>query len=557
MPPESGPSNGYFETPARAERLQLLQHLIRNAGEIIYLRAPAGAGKTLFAHRLLDALGDSYVGIWIRGGIDKDVASVAVAQLGLDDSYSLHWPKGILNSVEDRELLVVVDDADQLDLAAIERLTMMHTSGGRLLFLGHGGLASASGEWDVQFVDLPPFSVDESVAFLRARAGDSAGRISDDLAGFLHHSAHGRPGPLLAELEDVLARKPETRAAPKLAAPQRWAWWLAGAVGAAAIAAVLLNQDRINAWFAAGDADQGVPAERETEDSIAPIAGDVHDIARPAVTVPADEPPRDLVLSRPAETVPPITLPELSRPTTAGPVAKDAPEAAADDPLDAVMRDAIKAATQETATQGDAGSAGKGPDAMAAGIDGSGMDTQATGAADVERDGAAEALVEAATPVLGPVVPQPATGDEAVLSQGVVEGRGPTVADVTRPAAAPEIGPAPNAAAKPEKPRPAAGSPPSSGGVEWLKSRDPGRYTLQLIGARDRAAIEKYVGEHGVKAPYAIFARPLNGRPWYSLVAGDYADRDAAVAARSRLPRSLSRSDIWPRSFASVQETLR
>jgi septal ring-binding cell division protein DamX len=93
--------------------------------------------------------------------------------------------------------------------------------------------------------------------------------------------------------------------------------------------------------------------------------------------------------------------------------------------------------------------------------------------------------------------------------------------------------------------------------MDWLKSRDPTRYTLQLIGARDRAAVEKYVREQKVEAPYAIFSRPLNGRPWYSLVAGDYADRDAAVAARSRLPGRISRTDVWPRSFASVQENLR
>ena len=104
---------------------------------------------------------------------------------------------------------------------------------------------------------------------------------------------------------------------------------------------------------------------------------------------------------------------------------------------------------------------------------------------------------------------------------------------------------------------PKAESSPVSGGVAWLKSRRPGRYTLQLVGARERAAVDKFVRTHRVAQPYAVFERSLNGRPWFSLVAGDYPDRDAAIAARGRLPKSLGRSDIWPRTFGSVQEILK
>ncbi|MDJ0741536.1 MAG: SPOR domain-containing protein, partial [Gammaproteobacteria bacterium] len=95
------------------------------------------------------------------------------------------------------------------------------------------------------------------------------------------------------------------------------------------------------------------------------------------------------------------------------------------------------------------------------------------------------------------------------------------------------------------------------GGLAWVRARAPGRYTLQLVGARDRAAVDAFVRVHRVAQPYAIFERQLNGRPWYSLVAGDYPSRDAAVAARGRLPKALARSDIWPRTFASVQEIIK
>jgi septal ring-binding cell division protein DamX len=35
-----------------------------------------------------------------------------------------------------------------------------------------------------------------------------------------------------------------------------------------------------------------------------------------------------------------------------------------------------------------------------------------------------------------------------------------------------------------------------------------------------------------------------------------YADRDAAVQARSQLPASLDGAGIWPRTFGSIQEQL-
>ena len=92
-----------------------------------------------------------------------------------------------------------------------------------------------------------------------------------------------------------------------------------------------------------------------------------------------------------------------------------------------------------------------------------------------------------------------------------------------------------------------------SGGLGWLKSQPPGRYTLQLLGARDRAAIRRFARRHRIPQPWAVFERELDGRPWYSLVAGSYPDRAAAVAARARLPAAIARAGAWPRTFGSIQ----
>ncbi|MCB1819744.1 MAG: AAA family ATPase, partial [Gammaproteobacteria bacterium] len=205
MPSEQATAGTYFDTPERAERLQLLLHLVRNAGEVIYLRAPSGAGKTAFAHRLLDEIADEMATVWLHAGQVDDVPAAAADQLGLDAEQTDPWPEAVLDALNGQELLLVVDNADQLDLAAFEQLAGMHARGGRLLLLGRGGLAQATGDWDVQFVDLPPFERQQTAAFLRGWAGDDAGRISDDMASALHLAARGMPGPLLAALNEVLA----------------------------------------------------------------------------------------------------------------------------------------------------------------------------------------------------------------------------------------------------------------------------------------------------------------------------------------------------------------
>ena len=144
MPAEQPITGAYFETPARAERLQLLLHLVRNASDVIYLRAPAGAGKTRFVRRLVDDLGEEMATVWIRAGRDDDIPSAAVAQLGLESDDIIQWPETALDAAGDRDFLVIVDDADRIDLAAVEDLVALHAKGGRLLLIGHGGMAHTS-----------------------------------------------------------------------------------------------------------------------------------------------------------------------------------------------------------------------------------------------------------------------------------------------------------------------------------------------------------------------------------------------------------------------------
>ena len=315
MPPDQNPIGNYFDTPARAERLQLLLYLVRNAGEVIYLRGPSGAGKTLFAQRLFDTLSDQVAAVWVRGSQDCDVAAAAVDQLGLPPDSARHWPDSVLEGLDGQELLLIVDDADRLGLRVVESLDLLHAHGGRLLLVGQGGLAETTGNWDLQFVDLPPFGADQTAAFLRQQAGEQAARVTDDLAAGLHRASKGLPGPLLDALNGVLGEsarrsaRRRTKPTPS-AAPRRPMWhWLAAGTLVLLLAAVLWFQDSFNRMVEPDNTLAGRPAA-ETIEAV-PATGEV--LAPDKMQQSQPDPAAPAIVETETTVVPPTPVPASSR----------------------------------------------------------------------------------------------------------------------------------------------------------------------------------------------------------------------------------------------------
>ncbi len=604
MLPEPPAGDDYFDTPARAERLQLVLHLLRNADRPVYLRGPAGAGKTTFAGRLRTALGEEATVAWVDFAEPVKLIAELIRQLGLPPEAADDWPEGLMAKQRDRQLVVVADAIDQADAQTRDGLKALGDGGVRLLLLGRGG---GTDDWDVQFVDLPPFEPDETGEFLRRGAGAAAARITDDLVAASHIAAGGLPGGLLDVLHGLPEQMPpptapvrpvvgeEASMGKKWSAPKApnaetvmrrksgrlWPWLGAAALGLLFLA-VLVFQDPINAVLTPPETVSGVdqqavepdslrPAERTAlplptpEPSIAPSAPELDQTApaddelveAPSQGQPVEIEVGDRVEPRPAvdlaaggaAEVPATALPQLSKPAadpvqTAGLASRAAdgePSAiAADDanqqrpkavepiadPLDVVLEDALSAAVSQQ------------PE-------------------DAARQPGAARQPDAAPPRIGPAEAGASPPSESATETVEIQPDSATTTaaadgEAQRPPAVAEAGPAPvedRSVVASVKPRQSAAASASG----WLNSRDADRYTLQLVGATDRASIEKFVTIHSISPPFAIFERQLNGRPWYSLIAGDYPDRAAAVAARERLPAALKDAGIWPRTFASVQ----
>jgi hypothetical protein len=548
----------YFDTPERSEREQLLCHLLNNAEEIPYLRAPAGAGKTRFTHRAAVRLEPDYQVVWLLVGAALPLRDQLYYELGLDAASA--WPSGVLEAAGDRPLLLVVDDADGLQPAELGDLLDLHQAGVKLLLVGTGGLGNTRGDWDLQFVDLPSFTQEQSLAFIQAQGQLRPGAIDENTAIRLHRAAGGLPGPLLDAMGDL----PGPGVRPGALAGLRLSWPLLAVGGLLVILLVLalVFQTTINRWFEPGGkaAAPSVAAVQETRDTrpvdaeppvfksrIAPRplpSVDAHPAAAPvkAPVTPAGPGARDVAakMSSPG----PVRKVNAAQPDETG-------DNAPDPVLDAVIDAAISAAEQPAPKPQD----GKPGDSLSrVGPDGS------------PKSGAEQA--RNTPPATGKAAGPAARTSAANKAVGVVKRPGSAGADT---AAAPKAAPAAgdgggrtarvSAKAAPRtrivsKTRSRAASAPAARtGLAWLRAQPGRRYTLQLVGARDRGAVNKFIKKHHIHPPYAVFVRDLSGKPWYSLVAGSYPDHAAAVAARARRFKGLS--GAWPRTFASIRQQLK
>lgn len=158
-------------------------------------------------------------------------------------------------------------------------------------------------------------------------------------------------------------------------------------------------------------------------------------------------------------------------------------------------------------------------------------------------------ITPAAAPLPAPLEPAPVAPSAA-----------PIIAEQS-PAAQPVEQPPPAAVAQPPTPQPPATRPTVERnqplGNAWLHSRQPNRYTIQLIAATEAEPLRNYLREHGLTHRAALLTVNRNGQPWHVVVLGDYPDRSSARAALERLPQVLRRDGAWVRDFGELQQLAR
>lgn len=131
---------------------------------------------------------------------------------------------------------------------------------------------------------------------------------------------------------------------------------------------------------------------------------------------------------------------------------------------------------------------------------------------------------------------------------------------VAEPLPEPEATEAPEVAAEPPEPEPAPEPEPPAAPAPtdvslpgWLADASDTQYSLQLLGVRNRAAIERLIDEQTNPEQFAILTTQLDGRPWHILVYGLYPDSATARADIPNLPDDFSEQSPWARNVADLK----
>jgi septal ring-binding cell division protein DamX len=90
-------------------------------------------------------------------------------------------------------------------------------------------------------------------------------------------------------------------------------------------------------------------------------------------------------------------------------------------------------------------------------------------------------------------------------------------------------------------------------GRDWVQSRDPAHYTIQLLGSWNEGDALAFVEANPLPGVGAILQTSRHGKPWFSIYYGDFASYSKAVATQSALSGGIAKHGPWVRPFHKIQ----
>ncbi|MDP9938533.1 SPOR domain-containing protein [Ectopseudomonas alcaliphila] len=494
---------GFKFFPAqRKPVLGQLHHLARYSQLLLAVVGPEGSGKTLLRQALVASTNKQAVqSIVVAQGVTGSEALLRQVAQGLSiaqaDVRSILAQVGQL-ALTGQEVYLLVDDADQLDDAALKGVLALAAGNGEgrphiFLFAEQDLLARlealAGGEECYHAIELQPYAEEETRDYLAQRlegAGQGIDLLSEEQIEDIHVRAQGWPGAINQEarellVEQMLAQRSAGRGAGGgFALPKKHLL---------ALAVVLLGIAA--AWFMQGR-DSASPA---------PVASNA---------------------SLPLQSSAPAV--EAEEPTQASAAESRAPAiefAGASQPLPLPLVGESQAVIRQ-------------PLAEAAGEE---LDNFEPPTSPEPSTVAPPSAPIAAAPAPAPAPAPPAQQSESATPKPAA------------PAPAPKLAPAPTPA-----PTPAPAVASGGAATSWYAQQPASRYALQVVGSRSEANIQALVREGG--SEYRYFKKVHQGQPLYVLTYGSFSSRDAAQAAVKTLPAKLQAGKPWPRTLGSIQQEM-
>lgn len=82
---------------------------------------------------------------------------------------------------------------------------------------------------------------------------------------------------------------------------------------------------------------------------------------------------------------------------------------------------------------------------------------------------------------------------------------------------------------------------------------DPNRYTIQVLALSEERDIRDYIRDIKGQAPIWVNWKHSLGNRWYAVIYGDFATKEEAKRAITRLSPRIRQQGPFVRSFAEVQ----
>lgn len=88
---------------------------------------------------------------------------------------------------------------------------------------------------------------------------------------------------------------------------------------------------------------------------------------------------------------------------------------------------------------------------------------------------------------------------------------------------------------------------------DWLFEQKPQHYTVQILGAKQKSTIDKFLSQNTFNTPPTIYTTTKSGNEWHMVFTGTYPDKNSAQQFVKTLPEKLQQSRPWIRTISDIQ----
>lgn len=82
-------------------------------------------------------------------------------------------------------------------------------------------------------------------------------------------------------------------------------------------------------------------------------------------------------------------------------------------------------------------------------------------------------------------------------------------------------------------------------------------YALQLVAASNEQRVRDFITRNKLSGKAHYYSGQRNGKPWYTVVYGDFPNKTAALADLGTLPAEIKKLGPWVRQYSSIQSAIK